>query len=395
MTEENKIDDKKLVELNDTIKTYRAELEKARPSQEKLENLDVKLSDLEEGNQKLVADIKAQKAENEEIKKTYELLEKQVSRFKTGGEEYTEAKKSIEVFTKFVQHGESTLTPDEVKYIRTDNNTDGGYLAPTEIMKEINKKITEISPVRSVARVKNILATSATTYSRDTLVTAYWTGEGESFTESNSTYGNREIPLHSITGKVRITTKALLTSIFNFDTEIQSDLIESFALAEGTAFVDGNGVKKPTGFMQNTDIASINSGIADEITADCLIDITGELKVGYNPSWMLNRRTLADIRKLKDGTGRYIWATELSQGNPLNILGVKYVIANDMPDIGANTYPVIFGDFSKGYLIIDGTSIRFLRNPYKEDGFVHITAEKFVGGQVILPEALKKIKIAS
>lgn len=383
-----------------------------RSANEKLEAGDKNQAELKEKVEKLEKALEINEVQNQEVTKKFIAaenfakeqtekiagIEKQMYRMPNGGgANKTGKSEHRKAFEKFMIQGKEKLTADEVKYLRTDNDPDGGYLAPYEYLEEINKKITEVSPIRQIARVRPITSPGATTLTRDTLVTAYWTGEGDTWTESHSEYGQGEIPLHSITGKVKITTKSLFGSRFNMESEIDTDLRESFAQVEGAGFVSGNAVKKPQGFMVNATVvaAAATSGIANDMTADNLIDLAGSLKTGYNPVYLLNRTTIAAIRKMKDGSGAYIWqAGNLAAGVPNALNGYSYVEVPDMDDIGTNKYPVAFGDFRKGYLIVDGLTMQMLRNPYKDDGFVYFTAERFVGGQVVLPEAIKILKCA-
>ena len=180
--------------------------------------------------------------------------------------------------------------------------------------------------------------------------------------------------------------------------EINSDVMEAFQQLEGTAFVNGSGVKSPEGFMTNADITSINSGVADKLTFDSLISVTGQLKKGYNPIYGFNRRTLATIRTMKDGSGSYIWqAGNLAAGVPNSLAGTSYGIFEDMPDIGAGLSPVIYSDFYKGYLIGDRAGMSVVRDDVtlKKQGKVEFTFMKRLDAQVVLPEAFKKIKISA
>ena len=182
---------------------------------------------------------------------------------------------------------------------------------------------------------------------------------------------------------------------------MQSEFSEQFAKAEGTAFVNGNAVGKPEGFMTNGSVGSVNSGDADEITADGLISLVHSIKNPYsnNGTFVFNRTTLAKIRKLKDTAGQYVFQAGmmLTGGVTNSILGQSYVEATDMPSEGAGTFPVAFGDFRRGYMIVDRVSLAVLRDPFTQatTGNVRYIARRRVGGQVILPEAIAKLKCST
>lgn len=395
-------------EQANVVSTLRETVEKAQ--NEKKENdivvkatiskLEEKLDSLEGKNQDLVTkrleDEKVLVIKEEESKTRIDELEAKLLRMPAGGGDNAAAKAEIKALESFLCKGRQGLEPDEVKYLRTDVDTDGGYLAPNEYVAEIIKNITEVSPVRSIARVRRTSSKAIEVPTRTSIPSGGWTGEGETASSSKSGYGMLEIPVNKLTAVTIVTVEMLADSAFNMDSEINADITETFGQLEGAAFVTGNGVKKPNGFMVNGDIQVVNSGVADAITADSLISITGELKDGYNGVYTLNRRTLATIRTLKDGQGQYLWQNGIANGLPNTINGDPYVSMIDMADIAANALAVAYGDFSRGYTIVDGVQIAFVRDSFTlaDAGKVRIIAHRRVGGEVTQAEAIKHLKIA-
>jgi HK97 family phage major capsid protein len=227
---------------------------------------------------------------------------------------------------------------------------------------------------------------------------AYMTGEGQSAIDTKPTYGDRNLEAKKMTFVTKVSYELLQDSPIDVIAEINSEAAEQFALLEGQQFVNGSGgANNMSGFMQDAGIGFINSGDANAVTFDSLINVTGEIKTGYNPIYAFNRRTLAKLRTLKDSTnGRYIWESgNLGAGVPSAINGVPYAIMPDMPDIGAGTFPIIFGDF-KNYLIGDRKGLTVVRDDstLAQEQIIRIVMHRRVGGMVIRPEAFKKIKIA-
>lgn len=396
--------DAEIKESVQIIKEVRETLEKKGDQDvltlEKVDKLNEAFEKFEEKNQELVTkQLDAEKAletERAEVKERMDGLERKLLRMPAGGEEKAQAKVELKALEAFLCKGAKSLEPEEAKYLRTDVDTDGGYLAPNEYVNEIIKNITEMSPVRSVARVRRTSSKAIEVPTRTALASGGWTGEGETKTQSNSNYGMIEIPVNKLTAVTIVTVEMLADAAFNMDTEVNSDLVETFGQLEGAAFVTGNGVKKPNGFMVNGDIQVVNSGLANAITADSLITISGELKDGYNGIYTLNRRSLAIIRTLKDGQGQYLWQNGIANGLPSTINGDRYVSMIDMADIAANALPVAYGDFSRGYTIVDGVQIAFVRDGFTlaDSGKVRIVAHRRVGGEVTQAEAIKHLKIA-
>lgn len=367
-------------------------------TKQKIEKLTTDILDMEEKNQKLVTEIAESKKVEEELKKNYSSLEQQINLMPNGA---AKDEKSVELkaYEKFVTKGPSTLTDEERKYLRTDVNPDGGYLAPPEYVNEITKKITEISPIRSVARIRTTSTPRMFVPKRTSLVTAYWVGEGASSTASKSQYGATDIKVEKLTGETRITLEELMESAFNMESEISQDMAEQFAQKEGAAFVNGTGpaANMPEGFMSVTGISEINSGAASDITMDSIIEVTGQLKTGYNPMYAFNRRTFAKILTLK-GNDQYYWTGgNIAAGVPNQLVGHEYLITPDLPDVSAGTYPVVFADFARGYTVVDHTMLLTIRDDYTlaSEGKVRFFFHRFVGGAVELKEAFVKIKISA
>jgi HK97 family phage major capsid protein len=151
--------------------------------------------------------------------------------------------------------------------------------------------------------------------------------------------------------------------------------------------------------MSTTGIAEVISGGASTITGDGLINLMYDLPAFYRNqgAWMANGTTIAAIRKLKDGQGNYLWQPSYQAGQPETLLGRPIVEAVDMPDVGAGTYPIIFGDFARAYRIYDRVGMSILRDPYSlaTSGKVRFLARRRVGAGATLHEAVRKLKVAA
>jgi len=384
--------------VNEALKELRSEFDKKSQDLGKIEKLEAILDKHEEANQKATKESLEIKNKADEIAAKCDSLEAELKRSSLGGEEADEKKAELKAFENYFVKGEKGLNEADLKALRTDVNVDGGYLVPIEQSNEIIKKITEVSDVRSLAKVRTLNAKTLRLSTRSALLTGGWAGECETILDSCSQYGREELVAKKLAVSCAITVEELQDANVNMVNEINSDVMEAFAQLEGRAFVNGDSAKKPEGFMVNPDITSINSGSGSAITFDSLIALTGELKTGYNPVYAMNRRTLAAIRQLKDGAGNYVWqAGNLGAGIPNAINGFSYAVLEDMPDIGAGNFPVIFGDFFRGYLIGDRAGLSVIRDEVslKKEGKVEYTFMKRVDGQVVQPEAFKKLQIAA
>ena len=269
-------------------------------------------------------------------------------------------------------------------------------------MRELLKTVTEISPIRSIARVRSTGQRSIQVPKRTGQFAAQWVSESGSRSETTGyTVGLEEIPCHEHYALVDISEQDLEDTVFDLESEMQSEFAEQFAKAEGTAFVSGNAVGKPEGILTASGVGEVVSGNGTALTADGLLSLVHSIKAEYSSSgrFVFNRSTLADIRKLKDTAGQYVFQAGMSlqSGVPNTILGYPYVEATDMPDVGAGAFPIVFGDFNRAYMIVDRVAMAVLRDPYTQasSGNVRYLARRRVGGQVVQAEAIVKHKVSA
>ncbi len=196
----------------------------------------------------------------------------------------------------------------------------------------------------------------------------------------------------------------------NIDQWIAGEVELTFAVQEGAAFVAGDGSNKPKGFLAYTTVANaswawgslgyIASGAAGAFASsnpsDTLVDLIYALKAGYrqNGNFVMNRKTQAAIRKFKDSTGNYLWQPPAQAGGRANLMTFPIVEAEDMPDVAANSLSIAFGDFRRGYLVVDRLGVRVLRDPYSAKPYVLFYTTKRVGGGVQDFDAIKLMKFA-
>ncbi len=363
-----------------------------------VENHGELLEKQEAKNQELVAQVAAERKEREDLKDQVQGLEVELARKSAGsnGVNYKETEE-YKALNLFAAKGLDHVDMEAKALLRTDSDTAGGYLTSSEMDNEIIKLITEVSPVRQVARVRSIGKKTLEMPKRTGILTATYEGETESASDSTSAYGSETITAYALTVNVPFTHDMLLSSDFDIESEINQDVAESFGEAEGRNFVLGDGSKKPEGFLVNSAVVAgaQESESSGTITGDDLLTLTGELKAGYNPMFAMNRRTLAFIRTLKGSNGQYLWTPGLS-GSKLNqIAGDDYIVMNDMPDIAAGALSLVYADFLRGYTIVDRTGLSVVRDDVtrKKERIVELCFNKYNTGQVVLEEAFKALEI--
>jgi HK97 family phage major capsid protein len=313
-------------------------------------------------------------------------------------------------FESYVRKGEPGALRDlERKALSVGSDPDGGYLVPDETEKAVNRALKDISPIRAIAGIRQV---SGSVYKRPFATsgpTTGWVAETAARPQTNTpTLAELSFPTMELYAMPAATATLLDDSAVNIDEWLAEEVRLAFAEQEGTAFVAGDGTNKPKGFLAYTkvdnaswtwgDIGFVKTGqdgaFPDTDPGDKLIDLMYAVKSGYraNAHFVMNRATQSVIRKLKDGDGTYLWQPAATPGEAPVLMGFPVAESEDMPDIGSDTYALAFGDFHRGYLIVDRVGIRVLRDPYSAKPYVLFYTTKRVGGGVQDFEAIKLLK---
>ena len=329
---------------------------------------------------------------------------------KKSGPAQCEHKQGFDAYLRDGQeHGLRSL---EEKAMSIGSDPDGGYLVPDELSTEIGKRLAAISPIRSLATVRQV---SASVYKKPFASSGPavgWVGETDVRPETSTpSLAELQFPTMELYAMPAATSTLLDDSAVDLDAWMAEEVETAFAEQESAAFVNGDGVNKPTGFLSvpTVDESSwtwgslgyVPTGADGELAAadgaDVLIDTIYALKAGYrqNAHFTMNRKTQAELRKLKDADGNYLWQAPAGAGMQASLMGFPVIEAEDMPDISSNSASIAFGDFARGYLIVDRVGVRVLRDPYSAKPYVLFYTTKRVGGGVQDYDAIKLVKFGT
>ncbi|WP_035026604.1 phage major capsid protein [Gemmobacter nectariphilus] len=362
---------------------------KEYPMTEKTETPDIaaleaKMADLEK------------KADTTALVARLDKLEAKANRPQGGTDDPKEPTAERKAFAAYLRLGDA-ITAEEQKALNQSSDPQGGYLAPAELSSEVIRDLVEFSPIRAVADVRGTMAPSTIYPTRGDTTNARWVGETQAREASTITFGQKEIAVKELATYVDISNR-LLADAPQAETEVRSALAEDFGKKEATAFVWGEGVLEPEGFMVNADIAYTANGHATTLSADALITLMYAMPATYRNAgaWAMNGTTLATLRKLKDGQGNYLWQPSYQAGQPETILGRPVVEMVDMPDVASGEFPIIYGDW-KAYRILDRVGLDVLVDPYTQrtNGLTRIHATRRVGGGVLQAARFRKLKMAT
>lgn len=299
----------------------------------------------------------------------------------------------------------------ETKGLNTAVNGEGGYLVDPQTSDRIRAVLRSTASLRQIANVVQVEATSFDVLVDRSDVGSGWITEASEIAETGSAVIERiGIPLHELNAMPKASQRLLDDSAFDIEGWLAGRIADRFARAEAAAFVGGNGTGRPKGFLAHPKLAQnlwawgslgfVATGAAADFhatrPADAIVDLVYALDASYraNGTFVMNSKTAGAVRKMKDVDGRFLWSDGLAAGEPARLMGYPVLIAEDMPDIGADAYAIAFGDFSAGYTIAERPDLRVLRDPFSAKPHVLFYATKRVGGDVSDFAAIKLLKFA-
>lgn len=360
------------------------------------------------------------------IKDQVEALEKDIAEkiaFHAGAtktEEELHAEEHQKHFENWVRKGEAAdaaLTEFETKDVNITTPAEGGHAVPEQLDREILSLVQTMSPLRQFARVIRVGTTQYKKLVNTHGATSGWVGETDARPSTETPALQALTPFIGEVYAEPVATQQSLEDIF-FDVEewLREEVSEEFAIQEGASFINGNGTNKPRGFLQSTitdqadnlrafgTLQRVKTGVAGgfkAVTADAgpgdtFIDVIYSMKsqLRMGAAWLMNSLTMAEVRKFRDAEGNYLWRAGLQQGQPASLLGYPVGEMEDMPGVAANNYPVAFGNWRRGYYIVDYVGTSVLRDPYTSKGNVKFYTRKRVGGFQVDSQAIKLIQIA-
>jgi len=369
-------------------------------SEHKVKN-DQRLSDLEKNGQvdplleqqvnRIASDIQ----DLTDVKQGLERIQTQLNRpgFEFHRDSFDPmAEKKKAAVQKYLRKGEAQMAPDEIKFLSSEQDPNGGYWVTSGMSNMIVSKVFDTSPMRNVATVETISSDALEIPNDLGEANAAWAAEESARPETNTpTIGIHSIPVHELYAMPKATQTLLDDSRIDVENWLAGKVAEKFSRLENAAFINGDGVGKPRGILtfpagttNPGQVQQVNSGSASALTADGLRTAVYALNSSYlkNGRWLMNRGTVESISKLKDTTGQYLWQPSLEAGELQTLLGYPIERMEDMPAVAANSLSLAFGDFRQAYTIVDRMGVRVLRDPFSGKPFVLFYTTKRTGGDV-------------
>ncbi len=318
-------------------------------------------------------------------------------------------------FAAYVRQGDDDALKAlglDMKGYNTQMNAEGGFLVDPETSGMVNHVLESGASIRALAKVVQVEATAYDVLVDTTDIGAAWTSETASTAADVTAAVDRiSIPLHELSAAPQASQRILDDTAFDMEAWLAERIADKFLRAESAAFVEGTGSDQPTGFLTHPKVAEASwaweslgyvvtgtSGDFDpNAPGDALVDLVYALGAEYRAraAFVMNSKTAGELRKIKDGHGRFLWVEGLGGEQPSRLLGYPVQIVEAMPTIAPDSYSIAFGDFSHGYTIAERPDIRILRDPFSNRPNVTFFATKRVGGDVTDFKAIKLLKFGT
>lgn len=365
--------------------------------------------------QALAADMKAQKIELDAVKAELDNSRRMIARSRLAS---TGPDRPNALTLEPLAHYLTGREPQNSMSVGQDSK--GGFTVTPEIDRVIAEYAREGSAMRRLSRT--VLMETGSEF--EILFTSKraeaggWVGETQERTGTEGAGMSKiTIPLHASYAEPKVTQRVLDDSSFDIEAFVSGEITGTLGELENAAYVNGNGVVKPKGFLtydSSTEddatrplgtlqhVLSGNDGAFEPVStgvlpADRLTDMVYSLNVEYrtNASWLMNSKTAATVRKMKDGEGNYLWQQSLAAGQPSTLLGYPVEIDENMPDIASGSKSIAFGDFRRGYCIVDRMGLNVLRDAYTLKGWVKFYTTRRTGGGIVDSRAIKVMKFSA
>lgn len=288
--------------------------------------------------------------------------------------------------------------------------SDGGFLAAPQVAETVQRVLFSGASLRKLANVVTVESSTYEVLVDKSEVGAGWATEADSVETGAGGVERISIPVHELSAMPKASQRLLDDAAFDVEAWLAERIADKFARSEAAAFIAGDGVAKPRGILAypvapegeagENQIGFVATGALGDFDADApadaLIDLIYALGAEYraNASFVMNSKTAARVRKMKDSDGRFLWSDALSAGQSAQLLGYPVMISEDMPDIGLGANAIAFGDFHAAYTVVERPDLRVLRDPFSAKPHVLFYATKRVGGGVTNFRALKLLQFA-
>lgn len=347
----------------------------------------------------------------------YELIEKELTELAslkrpgtTGASQMTDHKQKSALRAYITKGDDSGLIELQGKAMSIGTDADGGYAVPEYLDREVEKLESDVSALVRLARTVNAEGPVYKKIVNLRGTTSGWVGETDARPETDTPkLAAIEIKIGELYANPKLTQHMIDDAMFDAEGYISGEISEEFSDQLGAALFTGDGINKPKGVLAQTittekdgvrafgTLQAVETAAASSVTFDDLKHLKASLRAKYRngAAWVMNEATALTLSLIKDQNGDYVWRDAVTEGDADTLFGYPVEIDENAPDIAAGAYPVMFGNFQRGYYIARRKGIRLVRDPYTSKPYVNFYTTERVGGDVVNSECIKLLRVAA
>lgn len=345
-------------------------------------------------------------------------IEKKAGRPKSVGDDRTPDQLEYrKAFGRFLRKGDDAGLEDlQRKVMNTGSDPDGGYTVLPEMDEIIDRIAETVTPMARIANVKTIGSAKWEKLVKTSGMAMRRVADGATGGETTEPkYAKIAIEVFAAEVEPWVHNETLEDSFADLETDLADEAGISFSEGGGAEYITGNGVGKARGILAYPVVANASyvwgslgyvvtgasgafaTASASVNSADSLVDLQHALKAKYRAgaTWLMNSATAGVVRKLKDAQGRHVWTDSLVAGTPSLLLGSPVEVDDNMPDVAAGSYSVAYGNFERGYTIVNRRGTTLIRDPYTSKGITKFNFRRRFSAGVSHFEAIKLLKFAT
>lgn len=330
-----------------------------------------------------------------------------------------EQREHAEAFANFLRQPKNPQARQDLAEIdrrASSGATDaaGGFLIPDVIMGPLMRRAVNSNPFRNLVRNVAVATRDVNFPLSNSNASTGWVGEMATRTPTTeATLVNAKPTFGTLYSYVEASEELVMDSAFDVGMWFAEEAGDAMGEVEMTAIISGNGTDKPTGLLNSAPTTGADGTRAQAVfkylptgnattlgaaPSDLLISTVYDLKSGYraNATWVMNSTVAGTIRQLKDSQGRFLWTDGIAAGQASTLLGYPVVIAESMAGVAANTFPILFGDFSRAYILCENGGLRVtVDDNVTVPGRIKWYLRRRLGGVVYDNNAVRAIKVAT
>ena len=215
-----------------------------------------------------------------------------------------------------------TFGAEKRTLVPSDNTVPKSFYDEVFSVARLAGPMLNVAQVITTASGEQLTIPTLTGYSTATIKSA-----GSAIADSEPTFSSIALNAFKYSFLVPVANELLTDAGFDISALIAEQAGNAIGFGINTGLTVGTGTDEPTGiFTTGSSAVTGGTGVSGAPTYENLVDLLyaldGQARLLPGVGWLMNKSGLAAVRKIKDGSGAFIWsAGNIAQGQPDQLLG--------------------------------------------------------------------------